>query len=654
MADTRLYIQAQTFTLAVGISTTDTSITLTSFNFPDGTAIAAGDVGSVTYGTLEAGTSREEQISFTGFTTNSDGTVTLTGVTRGLGFGASDTYSEQSDLKQQHGAGSTFIISNNPAFYNEFVNKYNDETIVGTLTVPTPTSAGHAVTKAYADALVVGGLAQDKVVVAGIAGESVAAGDLVYFDDTDNEWKKTDANTASTVEGVILGIAQGVGSDGVAITEGILLSGVDANQTGLTVGVKLYASDTAGEISESAGTTVRVIGWSKSATEVYFDPYHSYLLTNGEVEALAGNGGTPSSINRFVTEQGLSGFGDGSDGALNISSGTTTLDAGGERVLVKNYTSISITGTASLTISNKHADGTILILKSQGDVTISSSGNSIDLSGMGANGGAGATTGNTAIGSGGTAGNLATTLGIIDDSNGNGGGAGDSGTAAGGGGSAGSQFAQFYSLEPYQQYNNTRFISCGHGGGGGGKGSAGTGGSNTNGGNGGAGGGAIIIECGGTYSFSGTYNVAGEDGQSSNDSTAGSGARASSGGGGGGGGCGMVHITYRNLGTNAGTLIAVGGSGGDSGFASCPSESSTGAAAGGGGSGGGSYLGAGGAGGAGGYSNASGSNGGAAGGDGAGGGGAGGSARSETGTTIGATGGEGGSTNAIMMNVIAA
>lgn len=330
------YIQAQRFSLAVGISTTDTSITLSSFDFPDGTAIASGDLGAINYGTLEPATTREEIISFTGITSNSDGTVTLTGVTRGLGFGAVDTYSEQSDLKVQHGAGATFIISNNPAFYDRFVNKFNNEEVTGTLTVPTPTASGHAATKAYVDATAIGGATIDNVIVAATAGESVAAGDLVYYDDTDNEWKKTDADTVTTIDNVLLGIAQGSGSNGVNISGGVLTFGVDANQTGLTVGVKLYASDTAGEISESAGTNEKIIGWSKSATEVYFDPYHGELPSSGEKAAMSGVNNAPSSTNQFVTTDDLSDDTFKSPQVVTFtSSGTWTKDAGLKYIVVE-------------------------------------------------------------------------------------------------------------------------------------------------------------------------------------------------------------------------------------------------------------------------------------------------------------------------------
>ena len=337
MADTRKYIQAQKFTLAVGISTTDTSITLTSFNFPDGTAISSSDLGTVNYGTLEPGTSREEQISFTGITSNTDGTVTLTGVTRGLGFGAVDTYSEQADLKAQHGSGSSFIISNTAAFYDQFVNKGNDETITGTLSVPTPTSGSHAATKDYVDLVGAGGsFSIDRVVQAGNAGESVAEGDLVYFDDTDNEWKKADASTATPVEGVILGIAQGAGSDGGAIDGGVLTHGLDSTQIGMTPGVKLYASDTPGAIDESAGTTEKVIGFTKSATELYFDPNFNYTLTSDEKAALAGVNNAPTASNPLVTK------GDLSDPIVLppqvvtfTSSGTWTKDTGLKYIIVE-------------------------------------------------------------------------------------------------------------------------------------------------------------------------------------------------------------------------------------------------------------------------------------------------------------------------------
>src|SRR3990167_9608249 len=57
--------------------------------------------------------------------------------------------------------------------------------------------------------------------------------------------------------------------------------------------------------------------------------------------------------------------GDGTDGELNVSSGTTDIALGGARVVTKNYSSISITGTGAITFSNPHAEGTTVIFKNQ-------------------------------------------------------------------------------------------------------------------------------------------------------------------------------------------------------------------------------------------------------------------------------------------------
>ena len=93
--------------------------------------------------------------------------------------------------------------------------------------------------------------------------------------------------------------------------------------------------------------------------------------------------------------------GDGSDGAISITSGTTTVSAGSGVLLIKNYTSISVTGSATLAFSTPATNGTITTLKSQGNVTLTSSAVCIDASGMGGAGGAGGTEANGSAGSAG-------------------------------------------------------------------------------------------------------------------------------------------------------------------------------------------------------------------------------------------------------------
>lgn len=127
----------------------------------------------------------------------------------------------------------------------------------------------------------------------GTAGETVVAGNLVYFDDTDNEWKKCDADTTATVENTLLGIAQGAGVDGGAITDGVLLFGYDDNQTGMTIGALQYASNTAGGISETPGTKEVTLGYSRSATTLYFNPRFNQQLTENQQDLIVAiEGGT--------------------------------------------------------------------------------------------------------------------------------------------------------------------------------------------------------------------------------------------------------------------------------------------------------------------------------------------------------------------------
>lgn len=267
--------------------------------------------------------------------------------------------------------------------------------------------------------------------------------------------------------------------------------------------------------------------------------------------------------------------GSGADGALSISSGTTTLDLGAALYFEKNYSSISITGTASLAFTNPHASGTVIVIKSRGDVTLTSSNPSIDTRGMGATAGTGGTS--TGGGTDGTNcdGRLITTTapkGL--------GGAG----AGGSGGVAGAQIdnPQFYTTVSTYLYRRDITILAGSGGGGGG-----SGGTSTVGGDGGRGGGGLLVECAGALNFTGTINSSGSNGGSGT----GPAAANAAGGGGGGGSAGMVVVLYNSLTSAAGTVTAAGGAGGTP-----PNGLGVTGSAGGGGSGAGSVAGAGGTG----------------------------------------------------------
>lgn len=238
--------------------------------------------------------------------------------------------------------------------------------------------------------------------------------------------------------------------------------------------------------------------------------------------------------------------GTGSDGALSISSGTTTVSLASAQFVELNYTSISITGTASLAFSNPHANGSIVIIKCQGACTITSSNPGIDLSGMGAAGGAGVGTQNTA----GNAGTLPTTsfrvtqTGAAGLGGATGGGSGKNGVAYPSGGSCTTTTAQVSFHQPFN-------VVAGAGGG---SGSVANGGSGSS-GAGGRGGGGLYLEVGGAINFTGTIKTSGANGA---DGT------GNSGSGGGGGSAGTVLVLYNTLTSVSGTITATGGNGGTS------------------------------------------------------------------------------------------
>lgn len=244
--------------------------------------------------------------------------------------------------------------------------------------------------------------------------------------------------------------------------------------------------------------------------------------------------------------------GNGTDGALIITSGTTTINCGNAAVVVKNYSSISITGTGALAFSNPHANGTIIILKSQGNVTLTSSATPmIDVSGMGASGGTGGAAG-THPGNVGSSGNPFFAFAT------NGGSGGTTGPGGGPGGALPTAIAPasfFNSLDPtILKYGGLFWVGAGGGGGGSANGSnSGTCGT------GGIGGGGLIMECGGSFNFTTAsgISVAGKVGGNPTDTTYG--------GAGGGGAGGFAYILYATLTAASGTITVSGGAGGTNG-----------------------------------------------------------------------------------------
>ena len=111
------------------------------------------------------------------------------------------------------------------------------------------------------------------------AGYTTTLMDLVYLD-PNGRWEEADADaTSSSIS--LLGIALEVKDDGEAMNVALAGSFVaDASWT-FNVGVPLYVDTTAGGITHTkptgSGDVVRTVGYSLSATMIFFDPSPDYV-----------------------------------------------------------------------------------------------------------------------------------------------------------------------------------------------------------------------------------------------------------------------------------------------------------------------------------------------------------------------------------------
>jgi len=295
----------------------------------------------------------------------------------------------------------------------------------------------------------------------------------------------------------------------------------------------------------------------------------SDFISSSAGAADAGKAPKLNSVGRLDQSFIMHGFGgDGSDGALNITSGTTTIDLASANLLVKNYSSINISSGATLAFSNPASNGSVIISKCTGAVTIAGT---IDIRNLGATGGVGGTYSvGYDLGAAGTAG-----YGLLYNSS--------ASTAAALTPTGSGQQTNGATATPGISYNSnslySRIISltCGSGGSGGTASNA----TGSNGGAGGRGAGSMLIECVGALSITGTIQATGTAG------TAGTSGSGSSGGaGGGGGGGGQFIVLYNSTITNSGTYNISGGAGGN-GANATPASGGNGSA---GGGGGGSYY----------------------------------------------------------------
>lgn len=447
------------------------------------------------YFNLEPGGAREESIVCTGVNTS---TIALTGCTRGLlATGTDETGSPSRAFS--HNAGSKIIMTNIGQFYGNFVDTTTAQTVAGIKTfssspiVPTPTTNTQAANKVYVDSVAIAGGANASSLTKGIS------------------FLSSDPAVPTT--------PTALNSEEVAVTS-------SAN--------KIPRGNGSGKIDPA---------YIDGAGNYTFSGNNTYSGSNTFSNTVALNG-TTSLGGTSITSSSFSKFGGtGSDGALNLTS-SSSINLASSSVVIKNYTSINISSTSTLSFTNPATDGSTIILKSQGDCTIPGV---INASGMGAAGGAQAASASAQ--NNGT--NVTSTLFFFLNNR---------GIASSGGGS--SFITATTSLSIYTDSSDklsarkSIYVVPGSGGAGG---QSGAGVNFGYGGAGGRGGGALIIECAGNWNFTGTISVAGLSG-----STGGASGASSGGGGGGGGGAGgMGVIMYNTLVANSGSYTAAGGNGGN-------------------------------------------------------------------------------------------
>lgn len=256
-----LPIQAQSFLVyGNGVVIGNTSITLASFNDINGTAIPFQ--GTVMTGTLEPnnGTS-EEQIIFTGITTNTNGTVTLTGVSS-VGFAS--PYTLTTGVVKNHAGGVTFALADTAYLYSQYANLQSTQTFTGTNTfnvapfIPTVTSSQttQAASIGYVNSVSVGaGAVKASNTVFGISELTVApATASVPLAVGDNDPRVPTASEALAL----------IGDGGVPSNTNTYIT-----QSGSQIGTEQFAIATGGSVAYAVSLTPTPTGYVKGE-RVYF------------------------------------------------------------------------------------------------------------------------------------------------------------------------------------------------------------------------------------------------------------------------------------------------------------------------------------------------------------------------------------------------
>lgn len=220
----------------------------------DFTSVIAG-LGNVGYGVFEPNTPRQEFFTYDPTNMATATTTGLTILSRGLPWG-SDYTTEDATRKFGHASGATMLLfTNAPAFYDQFVNKNNDETIAGTWTFtstarpvynthPTFSADEELIDKKYADDLAIAGAPDSSETVKGVV-ESATQTEVDQGDNSGTTTAPTvvrPAQLAAVIQkGAYTYAADAAGSDTYAVT---LTPVPAAYVTGMNLNITVQTANT--------------------------------------------------------------------------------------------------------------------------------------------------------------------------------------------------------------------------------------------------------------------------------------------------------------------------------------------------------------------------------------------------------------------------
>lgn len=284
--------------LAVGVSAGATTMTLVSATDDDGVALASG-----TYGfTIDLGNSMKEYVvgSLVGTAITAISSVTRQGVAT-------------SGFARAHRRGAKVVVTD-WVILKRIINLLDGTTDLDASTplkydgTATLSNNNHLATVGYVLSVVTGGTVTfDKQTISVTAGETIVANDVVYLKESDSRWWKVDADTSSTTDGTVTGIAISGNTAGNSFT--VQVSGIVTGLSGLTANSKYYASNTAGGLSLTAGTNELFIGYGLTTTTLFLAQRLQDMPTAKEKDAMVGTVGVPQTTNKFVTNANTSSHG---------------------------------------------------------------------------------------------------------------------------------------------------------------------------------------------------------------------------------------------------------------------------------------------------------------------------------------------------------